>query len=279
MRRQIIRIRAMIEAELDFADEDDVPEAASERVWPMVEDLREDIARAVRGHRAAEIVRHGFQVVVTGSPNVGKSSLLNALAGREAAIVTDVPGTTRDLVSVALDIGGRKIVVTDTAGLRDTADPVELIGIGRAREAASTAHLVIRLDAFGAPEHPVGEEQPEVPVLRVLNKVDLHGSSEHKGYDLLVSARSGEGLEALLERLAAYAQDAGGDHQGAPTRERQLHHLLACDQALGRLQKDAPLELISEDLREAGDRLGRITGAIGVDDLLDVIFSEFCIGK
>ncbi|MGD9916081.1 MAG: tRNA uridine-5-carboxymethylaminomethyl(34) synthesis GTPase MnmE, partial [Rhizobiaceae bacterium] len=172
-RERLVRARALIEAELDFADEADVPGSVSDQVWADVRALASEIERHIAGYRRAEIVRDGYQVVIVGPPNAGKSSLLNALARREAAIVSDEPGTTRDLVEVSLDLGGAKIVVTDTAGIRNGAGKVEGIGIERAKAKAAGADLVLRVTAADAPDGDLRLPEVDAPTLTVLAKSDL----------------------------------------------------------------------------------------------------------
>ncbi|TIV08345.1 MAG: GTP-binding protein, partial [Mesorhizobium sp.] len=162
-RRRLIHARAMIEAEIDFADEEDVPGSVSEAVWSDVTAMIGEIERHVEGFKAAEIIRDGFEVVILGAPNAGKSSLFNALARREAAIVTDEPGTTRDLLEVVMDLNGLKVRLVDTAGLRDAAGKVESIGIERARAKADAADLVLLLEDMAGPA-PVGGVASGAPV-------------------------------------------------------------------------------------------------------------------
>jgi len=213
--------------------------------------------------------------VIAGRPNAGKSSLLNALAGREAAIVSDVPGTTRDVIEVRLDLGGVPVRVMDTAGLRDTADAVERIGVGRARDAIREADLVLHLAAPGETENGAVDG---ADTIRVATKADLGGAvaADHR-----ISVRTGEGLEALVEDVARRAALAVGDPADVvPTRAR--HREILAD--VGRILGDAdwarhPPEIAAETLRLAADRLGALTGRSGVEDLLGVVFGEFCIGK
>ncbi|TIP98502.1 MAG: tRNA uridine-5-carboxymethylaminomethyl(34) synthesis GTPase MnmE, partial [Mesorhizobium sp.] len=173
-RRRLIHARAMVEAEIDFADEDDVPGSAAETVWLDVRAVIEEIEHHVQGFRAAEIIRDGFEVVILGAPNAGKSSLFNALARREAAIVTEVPGTTRDLLEVVLDLEGMRVRITDTAGLRETPGRIEAIGIERARSKAGTADLLLVLEDMVEPV-PIGAIPDDVPALRIGTKADLLG--------------------------------------------------------------------------------------------------------
>jgi tRNA modification GTPase len=277
-RRRLIHARAMIEAEIDFADEDDVPGSVADTVWSDVRALDDEIGRHVAGFHAAEIIRDGYDVVILGAPNAGKSSLFNALARREAAIVTEEPGTTRDLLEVALDIRGIKVRITDTAGLRQGGGRVEAIGIERARERAGEADLVLILEDMTAPA--VVEAGVNAPVLRIGSKADLREPGRGGDYDLFVSSFTGEGIDALLDEIgerAARQLETAGDI--LPSRARHVALLGETQGYLAQALSGHDMELRAEDLRLAADRLGRIVGAVDVEDLLDVIFSQFCIGK
>lgn len=275
-RDHLIRMRALIEAELDFADENDVPGSVSDQVWRDAAIL----AGAIRDHldddHRGEIVRDGFRIALTGPPNAGKSSLLNALARRDVAIVTPQAGTTRDVVEVSLDIAGQLVIVSDTAGIRETQDIVEKEGIRRSHETAKRANLVLWLQA--ADERPLTD--PLEGAVIVTTKTDLAGS--HAG-SIGVTVVKEDGLAPLMNLIAEQVQSFAGSAvrgESVPTRVR---HRLALEEAAEALesavQSEDGLELRSEFLRVAGDALGRITGRVDVEDLLDVIFSEFCIGK
>ena len=205
-RSRLLHARAMIEAELDFADEGDVPGSVAERVWSDVALLAEEIAAHCAGYHQAEIVRDGLNVVILGAPNAGKSSLINLLAKRDVAIVSDIPGTTRDLIEVALDLGGYKVRVADTAGLREAGDVVEREGVSRALARAQSADLILHL--FG-PDDAVDGSQPvdgDGRVLRVASKSDLGGTAAD--VDLRISVLDGTGIDTLLTLLAEEAQHA-----------------------------------------------------------------------
>ncbi|PBC05662.1 tRNA uridine-5-carboxymethylaminomethyl(34) synthesis GTPase MnmE [Mesorhizobium sp. WSM3860] len=277
-RRRLIHARAMIEAEIDFADEEDIPGSVSDAVWTDVGALAEEIERHIRGFKAAEIIRDGFEVVILGAPNAGKSSLFNALAKREAAIVTDEPGTTRDLLEVVLDLHGMRVRVVDTAGLREAAGKVETIGIERARAKAGGADLVLLLEDMADPQ-PVGAVPTDVPLLRIGTKADLVGAPR-RAFDLAISAKEGTGLSQLLDEIAGRAAAAVGEAGDIlPSRLRHVELLTEARDFLCAALSGQSLELRAEELRVATDRLGRITGAVDVEDMLDVIFSQFCIGK
>lgn len=280
-RQQLIRARALIEAELDFADESDVPGSVSDTVWPEVAALRDVITAHAATYRDAEIIRDGFQVVIIGAPNAGKSTLLNALARREVAIVTDEPGTTRDVLEVALDIGGMKVVLADTAGIREAEGRVEAIGIERSLERARKADLVLLLEDMAAP-HPV-----EIPggaqAIRIGTKSDLvPPGSRPQDYDCVISARTGEGLDRLLGLLREASEGFSSCIGNVlPFRARHVALLSEAAAELGFAleRKNDGLELRAENLRRAGQALAQILGEIDVEHLLDEIFSTFCVGK
>ncbi|RWD00454.1 MAG: tRNA uridine-5-carboxymethylaminomethyl(34) synthesis GTPase MnmE [Mesorhizobium sp.] len=279
-RRRLIHARAMIEAEIDFADEEDVPGSVAETVWTDVRAMIGEIDRHVDGFRAAEIIRDGFEVVILGAPNAGKSSLFNALARREAAIVTDEPGTTRDLLEVVLDLDGIRVRVTDTAGLREAPGKVEAIGIEKARVKAGGADLLLLLEDMAAPVD-AGAVPSDAPLLRIGTKADLveRGAAAVK-YDAVISTLDGTGLAELLAEIGRRAAEAVGDSGDVlPSRLRHVELLKEAKSLLAAALSDQGLELRAEELRLAADRVGRITGAVDVEDLLDVIFSQFCIGK
>lgn len=283
-RDRLVHMRAMIEAELDFSDEEDVPGSVSDRIWRDAESLIAEMGRHMDGFERSEIIRDGFRVVLVGAPNAGKSSLLNALARREAAIVTDEPGTTRDPIEVIMDIDGFQVILVDTAGVRDPAGKVEKLGIERTYQRLSEAHLVIGLIDLSDPAE-VFEAPGIVEVLRVGTKVDLVSDQEMtgvSGYDRMISVVDGRGLDGLLEDLADRVRNRAGDIGSVlPSRRRHIDLLEGArnhiQNAVGMVEN--PLELRAEELRLAGDDIGRISGSIDVEDLLDVIFSQFCIGK
>jgi tRNA modification GTPase len=267
---------------MDFSDESDVPGSVADQIWADIDRMSGEIRRHLAGFRRAEIIRDGFDVVILGAPNAGKSSLLNALAKRDAAIVTDEPGTTRDLIEVVLDLDGRKVRVTDTAGLREGGGAVETIGIEKAIARARDADLVLLLQDLTNP-NLVTELPNELPLLRVGTKYDLRPSEPaDAGVDLCISVASGHGLDRLLQQISNRAEAALGESADLiPWRER---HVALLSEALkllesARAAEQAGYELRAEDLRLASDRIGRISGAVDVEDLLDVIFSQFCIGK
>ncbi|WP_312794683.1 tRNA uridine-5-carboxymethylaminomethyl(34) synthesis GTPase MnmE [Tianweitania sp.] len=277
-REQLIEARALIEADLDFSDEGDVPGSVADAVLEQVHALRVVVEEHLSQTRRGEILRDGFRIAIVGEPNVGKSSLLNAIARRDVAIVSYEAGTTRDLIEVALDLGGYKVILIDTAGLRETDNIVERLGIERARTAAHQADLVLHLHVAGT-ENPSKLDVP-VQTLSVATKADLLPDGVPAD-SVALSTMTGDGLSDLLVEIEhRVTEAASGMSLLLPSRERHVQHLRQTHLALERSQRThLPLELLAEELRIAADHLGHITGAIGVDDLLDVIFTRFCIGK
>lgn len=286
-RHSLIEATGLVEASIDFTDEADVACDAFAQARTIVQDLDKRIRRHLEDHHRGEILRAGFQVVLAGPPNVGKSSLLNALARRDAAIVSEEAGTTRDVIEVRLDLAGLPVFVSDTAGIRETAAAVELEGIRRSVARANDADLVIWLTDIHAPE-PL--PPPELRVLAsrtllVINKMDLVASGGQPVLPddmIAVSVKTGAGLDVLTERLAAIAEAriAPGDVP-ALTQDRHRRLLEQAVEDLGAfLSSDANLtELRAEDLRRAAVAIGRISGRIDVEDVLDQVFARFCIGK
>jgi len=280
-RRELIQARALIEAELDFADEADVPGSVSARVWQAMELLSGQIDRHLADGQRASVFRDGIHVAIVGAPNAGKSSLLNVLAGREVAIISEEAGTTRDLIEVKLDLGGIPVFLTDTAGLRETEGHVEKIGIERARARAASADLVLLLEDMSQPE-PVEPPESGGVLWHIGNKKDLAGPVSGEKWDFLISARSGEGVDELIAAMTQFAEaKVGSIGDVVPTRRRHMDMLAEArreiEDAIG--LESLPLELRAEHLRRASQFLGRITGDVDVEDILDVIFSQFCIGK
>ncbi len=284
-RQIVVGALAYVEAAIDFADEG-MPGDLMAGVSARVSALAAEIEAALADNRRGERLRDGLHIAILGAPNAGKSSLLNRLAGREAAIVSGIAGTTRDVIEVHLDLGGWPVVVADTAGLRDAAGEIEAEGIRRALARAQAADL--KLAVFDGAARPVIDGATRALVdgdaVVVVNKADIAGGGVPATVEgrpaLAVSARTGAGIDALvaaLEHEVASRLEGGG----APplTRERHRAAAMECRTALRRFDPAGEIELAAEDLRMAGRALGRITGRIDVEELLDVVFRDFCIGK
>ena len=279
LREGLLAALALAEGAIDFAEEDDLVGSFRREIRDRVEAVRSTIAAQLSASKGSEKLRDGLVVTIAGPVNVGKSTLLNALAGREVAIVSAHAGTTRDALEVELDLGGCPVVLIDTAGLRETEDPVELEGMSRARARAAAADLVLWLGEGSAGLEPAVSTPGEV--WTVTTKIDLRGESAHAG-NFAISARTGAGLDHLLSALQSFANErlAGGE-TALITR---LRHRLALEEARGRLapileSDDADLELVAEDLRAAISALSALVGRIDVEEVLGSIFARFCIGK
>ena len=277
-RQALVLCLAHLEAAIDFV-EDDLPDDLIDGLRPRIEALAAVISVHLAQARAGERLREGLTVVILGAPNAGKSSLLNRLAGREAAIVSSIAGTTRDPIEVHLDLDGLPIVLVDTAGLREAGDEIEAEGIRRAEARAARADLrLLLLDATAPETHAELSARFDSDTLLIINKADL-GAVRAPGA-LAISARTGEGIDALVAAIADKARGRLTPGAAALTRERHATALRDCLAALRRfLEAPEDPELAAEDLRLAARALGRITGRVDVEDILDVIFSEFCIGK
>ncbi|MDP3960464.1 MAG: tRNA uridine-5-carboxymethylaminomethyl(34) synthesis GTPase MnmE [Pseudorhodobacter sp.] len=273
-RRDLIRAAALLEATIDFADED-VPVDVTPEVVRLLDGLLVSLRHEADGARMAERIRDGFEVAIVGPPNAGKSSLLNALAGREAAITSDVAGTTRDVIEVRMVLEGLPVTLLDTAGLRETEDRVEEIGIRRALARAAAADLRVLLpdgDAVIAGIEPMPDD------IVVLAKCDIK-----VGGGLRVSARTGEGLDDLVAAIAQRLVVRSG-LAGTVTRER---HRIAIVTAIGAMEsvraevvgKATRVELAADELHRAIRALDSLVGRVDVESLLDEIFASFCIGK
>jgi tRNA modification GTPase len=284
-RTELIRASALVEAVIDFSDEADVASEAFVLARGIVERLQEAIAQHLDDDNRGEILREGFRVVLAGPPNVGKSSLLNVLARREAAIVSEEAGTTRDVIEVRLDLGGYPVIVSDTAGIREPQGSIEREGIRRTLAHAREADLVVWLSdasaADAAPPPPELVARGDKFLLRASNKTEVPGARATPEA-IAVSAKTGAGIETLTRRLGDIARDRiGVSASPAITRARYRTQLQACLTALSTFLSGASgdLELRAEDLRQAAHALGRITGRVDVEDVLGDIFGRFCIGK
>jgi tRNA modification GTPase len=282
-RRDLIEASALAEAAIDFSDESDVAGDAFERARGIVEYLHGAMAAHLDDGNRGEILRDGFRVVLAGPPNAGKSSLLNALARRDAAIVSEEAGTTRDVIEVRLDLDGLPVIVSDTAGIREPQGAVEKEGIRRTLAHARDADLVVWLSDATAPPVPPPAEvsgRGETFFLPLASKMDIPGAAANGR--LGISAKTGAGLSDLVATIAQRARERIGDLSApAITRERHRQNLMACTGALQEFMA-APAsehELRAEDLRRAVQAIGRITGRVDVEDVLGEIFGRFCIGK
>jgi len=288
---RLTELRVYVEAALDFSDED-IDFLAEGDIAAKLAALQDDLARVCRAAGQGRLLREGMTLVLAGRPNAGKSSLLNALSGRDSAIVADRPGTTRDVLREHIHIDGLPLHIIDTAGLRDSDDPVEQEGVRRARAQIEQADRILLLCDDSAADH--GEDEslleqfpPRIPTTVIRNKIDLTGRPPQlqqtlRGVAVSLSVKSGAGLDLLREHLKSCA---GYDPEGDGAFSARRRHLDALDQASQAVQRairhaqDGYAELIAEELRLAGESLGEIVGKISSDELLGRIFSEFCIGK
>ena len=293
-RRRLVEALALVEARIDFSDEADVPEDLIGPALHAAQQLRNEIAAALGDGMRGERLRDGLVVAIAGPPNAGKSTLLNRLARREAAIVSPHAGTTRDVIEVHLDLDGYPVTLLDTAGIRSSDDPVEGEGIRRAKERASAADLVlwvIEASANGLEQQGTIGALDEVEVWLIENKIDLFrakatevSTTNHESrFIYSISAINGEGLGELISSLTVFVRNYfAGTEAGIVTRSRHRQALnatvVALDHALA-VGSNGSEELVAEDLRAAATALGRLTGRIDVEDVLDVIFRDFCIGK
>lgn len=285
---RLLAVRVQCEAHIDFADEPlTEAESSTEALAMALDQIKADLVETLRLAESGQRLQAGLTLVIAGRPNAGKSSLLNALAGRDAAIVTDIAGTTRDVIDTALHLDGLPLRVLDTAGLRDSDDQIEQEGVRRARAAMEQADRILLVVEEGDVIEPAALGLPAgVPITRVLNKIDLTGRAPGvvagSPEMVAVSALTGAGLDALREHLFT---QLGHTHEEPPFIARR-RHLLALqtaaedlDEAIAALNDGLGDELVAESLRQAQDALGRITGTITTEDLLGEIFSTFCIGK
>ena len=293
-RQRLIEALALVEAGIDFCDEDDVPKDMMARALELIRPLAEEIGKAGAGQ--GERLREGLRVAIAGPPNAGKSTLFNRLARREAAIVSPFPGTTRDVLELHLDLGGYPVTVLDTAGIRETNDPVEREGVRRASEQAASANLVLWV-VDGTPtesqalQRPLIQAPSEFTAWLVVNKMDLVAEEDRRRIESrfnreeivnLVSSTTGVGVDELVNALARFAGSFFTPEPALVTRERQRAHLKETALALQgaqRAARDGREEIMAEQLRLASRALGKLLGRVDVEDVLDVIFRDFCIGK
>lgn len=298
-RQRLVKVLAYVEADIDFVDEDDVPEGLSLTVLPLVVALSGEIDALLADGTRGERVREGIDVAIIGPPNAGKSSLLNWLARRDVAIVSEEAGTTRDIVEVRLDLAGMPVILADTAGLRETENSVEQEGVKRALARADTADLTILLiggdqdpneflksGPTGSASGPTGRGQFD---FSLLNKMDLRGPGK-ESLDSVpegfcgISIKTGLGLEAFLGDLERLVQERfEGREPALITRQRHRDELSSCqlhlDEAIEIVKVGGDEVFAAEEIRLAMRSLGRLSGRVDVEELLDVVFRDFCIGK
>jgi len=289
IRDRLVEIRTVFEGVLDFPEEE-VELIDHYGVLEKLGALHEDVAALVSSAKQGNLLREGVQVVLTGAPNVGKSSLMNRLADEEVAIVTEIPGTTRDVLRRELVVSGLPVHVIDTAGLRRSEDPVERIGVERSLREIGQADIVLEVRDAAPVNHDQSGEvlfqlADRAKIIRVINKIDLSGEpprvlGDDHGETVWLSAKTGAGVELLAEAILRASGRERTDEIPFMARER---HIVALEQALGHLSRARDvverLELCAEELRLAQRALGQITGEFSADDLLGEIFSRFCIGK
>lgn len=282
-RARLVRALMLVEAGVDFSDEGDVPDSLLAPARAEARHLADELAQAIADARRGERVRDGLTVAIAGPPNAGKSTLLNRLAGREAAIVSAIPGTTRDLLEVHLDLGGQAVTLIDMAGLRETEDAIEAEGVRRARARAASADLVLWLSPDDSPPPP---DLPEAVPVRTKSDLLAAEARDPQGEErgaggagLAISATTGAGVEALVALLSRRAEALTGREPALVTRARQREALEGALAHLARAQANAADELLAEDLRLAARALDRVVGRVDVEDVLDALFRSFCIGK
>ncbi|MEQ9317126.1 MAG: tRNA uridine-5-carboxymethylaminomethyl(34) synthesis GTPase MnmE [Henriciella sp.] len=280
-RAGLVEALALLEVSIDFPDEEDAPDETSSPVAQTLKSIAGTLKSALQDDEIGERIRDGFRIAIVGPPNAGKSSLLNRLARREAAIVSGIPGTTRDVVEVRLKLGGQIVWVADTAGLREASDAIEAEGIRRARERAEQADLRLHLRAA---DEMSDFEDARPGDLKIINKTDLTQAKFGDEDTLLISTVTGQGFEALETRLGdIISARANTGHAPLITRKRHRKSLetslFHVEQALDLLDRGGGAELVAEDVRLAARQLSSLVGEIGVEEILGAVFSSFCIGK
>jgi tRNA modification GTPase len=299
-RKRLVEALALVEARIDFSDEADVPEDLVAPAAQIARGLRDEIMTALADQHRGERLRAGLVVAIAGPPNAGKSTLFNRLARREAAIVSPYAGTTRDIIEVHLELDGYPVTLLDTAGIRESVEPIEQEGMRRARERAASADLVLWVTDVSVDDRRNKDVAPRaegVPLWLIKNKIDLVPNQAKAAIDktktnnselefiFSISATRGEGLDAVSSALARFAADSfAGGEASVVTRARHRRTLEETVAAIGyalaeAAAKDPREELIAEELRRAATSLGRLTGRVDVEDVLDAIFRDFCIGK
>ncbi|MDP1554442.1 MAG: tRNA uridine-5-carboxymethylaminomethyl(34) synthesis GTPase MnmE [Hyphomonas sp.] len=283
-RDELTGLLALVEVMVDFPDEGDVSTDAAAPLRDRIEDLARKIEIALGDGGIGERIRDGFRIAIIGAPNAGKSTLLNRLAGREAAIVTARPGTTRDVIEIRRVLGGQVVWIADTAGLRETEDEIEAEGIRRAKMTAEDADLCLLLIDASDPAAPPPLPYPAPKGIVVVNKADLAAPESLPPSDFIICAKDGTGVDALEAGLGARIAALAGTVESpvitrARHREKLTRGLAALASARAAMDKDLGFELVAEDLRLAIREMQSIVGEIGVEDVLGAVFSRFCIGK
>lgn len=268
-RNMLIRAGGLTESSIDFADEE-VPEEVPAEVYALASQLEDQVAGEIQGFAAAEQIRRGFEVAIVGPPNAGKSSLMNALARREVALVSEIAGTTRDVIELRLELDGMAVTFLDTAGIRDADEEIERLGVERARLRALGADLRIHLGCGRGGVEGLWRDGDILATSK--SDQDLEGEG------VRISARTGDGLAELIKEVT---EVLGSRVTGAGlvSHERQLSELMVARAALAAMRREDRPELVAEHLRAAASGLDRMVGRIGAEDYLDVVFSSFCIGK
>jgi tRNA modification GTPase len=278
IRASLLDAMAAVETQIDFSDVEDSSDFTLESVKRAVGAAIGRIDGALATADQAQRLRDGFTVVIAGPPNAGKSTLINALAGRDVAITSPIPGTTRDPIEVFLDLGGYPVILVDTAGMRDSRDPIEQEGVMRARRRAEAADLILWLNDGSGCDAP----SLSSPILTVRTKIDLKEASAQATDDLAISAKTGAGVDRLLDVIAELAEERMSSSEPALlTLERHRRAFLDAREALASIlaPRATEPELIAEDLRRAANAMDRVVGRIGVEEVLGAIFARLCVGK
>ncbi len=283
---EVLQISALLAADFDFADEGDVGSEVAAPVAGRINALAAQLSEVLSEAKASQRVREGVRVALTGPPNAGKSTLLNALAGRDVAIVSPIPGTTRDVLEVRLDLGGVLVTLADTAGLRESEDEIEREGVARARRWAASADIVLQLRAADEPGEATSgmDEMAGQTVISVVSKADKLATGNRQAGNHLVSTLSGEGMSELIEQLGAKATElASSGEVPVVTRAR---HREALERAIACLKRAEDLllhagdsDLAAFEVQDARHHLASLIGEMNVEDILGQIFESFCIGK
>ena len=279
-RSDLLEAAALIEGMLDFSDVEDPDGTNVESVDGALKRARTTLQTLLRNGRLTERLRDGFSVAIVGAPNAGKSTLVNHILQREAVIVSEIPGTTRDFLEFFVELGGYPVVFVDTAGFRDSIDPIERLGIERSRDRIRAVDLIVWLSES---QHGGGEYlPPNVPVIKIISKCDLSENGRTCADALSISAHTGKGVDALISEVAAHAaaffSEAGDAGVGTQRQRAAVNDAVAAiDRARSALER--PEEFIAEDIRAALTAVGRVTGRVDVEDVLDEVFARLCVGK